>query len=180
MVHNHEKYMSELDQMGYKSSYALLDARDFGLPQARKRVFTVSILGGKEFDFTHLKRKPMANIRGFLESGPVDDYYRVKAPSMLRAIGKTGTVRRLPIIQDYCWTITERPDRAPGCGCLPIGNGHYRYLTERECWRFKVTAISTLMRPLRLTAGEPFTVKQATVSPYRFLKAFSRKCYRED
>lgn len=137
MVHNHEKYMSELDQMGYKSSYALLDARDFGLPQARKRVFTVSILGGKEFDFTHLKRKPMANIRGFLECGPVDDYYRVKAPSMLRAIGKTGTVRRLPIVQDYCWTITERPDRAPGCGCLPIGNGNYRYLTERECWRLQ-------------------------------------------
>lgn len=50
MVHNHEKYISELDKMGYKSSYALLDARDFGLPQARKRVFTVSILGGKEFD----------------------------------------------------------------------------------------------------------------------------------
>ena len=123
--------------MGYISSYALLDARDFGLPQARKRIFTVSILGGKEFDFTHLKRKPMANIRAFLESGPVDDYYRVKAPSMLRAIGKTGTVRRLPIIHDYCWTITERPDRAPGCGCLPIGNGNYRYLTERECWRLQ-------------------------------------------
>ena len=125
MVHNHEWYMSELKQMGYISSYALLDARDFGLPQARKRIFTVSILGGKEFDFTHLER------------GPVDDYYRVKAPSMLRAIGKTGTVRRLPIIHDYCWTITERPDRAPGCGCLPIGNGNYRYLTERECWRLQ-------------------------------------------
>ena len=79
----------------------------------------------------------MTNIRAFLESGPVDDYYRVKAPSMLRAIGKTGTVRRLPIIHDYCWTITERPDRAPGCGCLPIGNGNYRYLTERECWRLQ-------------------------------------------
>ena len=121
MVHNHELYMSELQQMGYISSYALLDARDFGLPQARERVFTVSILGGEEFDFTHLKRKQMANIRAFLESGPVDDYYRVKAPSMLRAIGKTGTIRRIPIIHDYCWTITERPDRAPGCGCLPIG-----------------------------------------------------------
>lgn len=137
MVHNHERYMAELAKLGYTSSYALLDARDFGLPQARKRVFTVSILGSKKFDFRKMKRKPMASISGFLETGDVDDYYRVKAPSMLRAIGKTGTVRRLPIIHDFCWTITERPDRAPGCGCLPIGNGKYRYLTERECWRLQ-------------------------------------------
>lgn len=137
MVHNHEKYMEELDKMGYTSSYALLDARDFGLPQARKRVFTVSILGGKKFDFRKMKRKPMENISGFLEQGPVDDYYRVKAPSMVKAIGKTGTIKRLPIIEDYCWTITERPDRAPGSGCLPIGGGKYRYLTERECWRLQ-------------------------------------------
>lgn len=137
MVHNHERYMAELAKLGYTSSYALLDARDFGLPQARKRVFTVSILGNKKFDFQKMKQKPMASISGFLEQGPVDDYYRVKAPSMVEAIGKTGTIKRLPIIQDYCWTITERPDRAPGSGCLPITNGQYRYLTERECWRLQ-------------------------------------------
>lgn len=137
MVHNHEKYMAELDKMGYTSSYALLDARDFGLPQARKRVFTVSILGNRSFDFRQMKRRPMENINGFLEQGTVDDYYTVKAPSMVKAIGKTGTIRRLPIIKDYCWTITERPDRSPGSGCLPIKNGQYRYLTERECWRLQ-------------------------------------------
>lgn len=137
MVHNHEKYMAELRKMGYTSSYALLDARDFGLPQARKRVFTVSILGGRVFDFQAMQRRPMKDIHGFLETGPVDDCYTVKAPSMLRAIGKKGTIKRLPIIKDYCWTITERPDRAPGSGCLPIKNGQYRYLTERECWRLQ-------------------------------------------
>lgn len=51
--------------------------------------------------------------------------------------GQSGTVRRRPIIKDYGYTITERPDRAPGSGCLPIGNGKYRYLTERECWRLQ-------------------------------------------
>lgn len=95
MVHNHERYMEELRKMGYTSSYALLDARDFGLPQARKRVFTVSILGNKDFDFQELQRHPMKDIHGFLETGPVDDCYTVKAPSMLRAIGKAGTIRRL-------------------------------------------------------------------------------------
>lgn len=35
MVHNHERYMNELSKMGYASSFELLDAREFGLPQAR-------------------------------------------------------------------------------------------------------------------------------------------------
>lgn len=137
MVHNHNRYMEELSKLGYKNTFATLDARDFGLPQARKRVFTVSFLGGKPFNFGLMERKPMRPIADFLESGPVDDWYTVKAPSMVRAIGKTGTVKRLPIIKDFCYTITERPDRAPGSGCLPIGNGQYRYLTEKECWRLQ-------------------------------------------
>ena len=94
-------------------------------------------MGGKDFDFDTLERKPMQPIANYLESGPVDDFYTVKSPSMLRAIGKKGTIKRLPIIKDFCYTITERPDRAPGSGCLPIGNGKYRYLTEKECWRLQ-------------------------------------------
>ena len=129
--------MYELKKMGYTSSFCMLDARDFSLPQARQRIFTISVLGGQAFDFDALKRKPMQPIANYLESGPVDDFYTVKAPSMLRAIGQTGTVRRLPIIKNYCYTITERPDRAPGSGCIPIGGGKYRYLTEKECWRLQ-------------------------------------------
>lgn len=56
MLHNHNRYMSEMAKMGYTSSYELLDARDFGLPQARERVFTVSVLNGEKFDFSDLIR----------------------------------------------------------------------------------------------------------------------------
>jgi len=137
MVRNYQQYVLALDRMGYTSSYAILNAMDFGLPQRRERVFTVSMLGSEQFDFSGMEQRKMINIKEFLEVGPVSDYYTVTAPSMLRAIGNTKGVRRLPIIKDYCYTITERPDRAPGSGCLPIGNGKYRYLTERECWKLQ-------------------------------------------
>lgn len=136
MRHNHDRYMQELARMGYCSSYALLDARDFGLPQARQRYFTVSCLDGVVFDFDKMARYEMRPLKMYLEQG-VDDYYTVTAPSMIKAIGKKGVLRRLPIIEDFCYTITERPDRAPGSGCLSIGRGKYRYLTERECWRLQ-------------------------------------------
>ena len=67
----------------------------------------------------------------------VDDSYTVKAPSMLACIGQKGAIRRAPIITDFCYTITERQDRAPNSGVLPISGGRYRYLTERECWRLQ-------------------------------------------
>jgi DNA (cytosine-5)-methyltransferase 1 len=47
--------MRELSKMGYASKFMLLDARDFGLPQARQRYFTVSTLPGYEFDFSMWK-----------------------------------------------------------------------------------------------------------------------------
>jgi DNA (cytosine-5)-methyltransferase 1 len=76
---NFDRYMVEMEKLGYTNNYAVLDAREFGLPQARERVFTVSVLNGEKFEFDDLIRTPAQVI-----------------------------------------------DR---------GDGRYRYLTERECWR---------------------------------------------
>ncbi|WP_302357358.1 DNA cytosine methyltransferase [uncultured Megasphaera sp.] len=166
MIRNYQRYVLELNKLGYTSSYEILNAMDFGLPQKRERVFTVSTLSGREFDFSKMHRRRMRPISDFLESGPVDEYYTITAPSMLAAIGKTGCIRRIPIIEDYCYTITECPDRAPGSGCLPIGGGKYRYLTERECWRlqgysdddFEAAAAVNTRRTLYRQAGNSIPV----------------------
>lgn len=141
MVHNHNRYMSEMAKMGYTSSYELLDARDFGLPQARQRYFTVSVLGTEYFDFSDLIHTPMRNIKNFLETD-VPDYYVVTQPSMLRRIDGLsdydGSFKgRVPVIRDYAMTITCKQMRSPNSGVVDIGNGKYRYLTERECWRIQ-------------------------------------------
>lgn len=44
MIANFVRYQKELERMGYTNNYEVLDAREFGLPQARERVFTVSCL----------------------------------------------------------------------------------------------------------------------------------------
>lgn len=62
MVANFKRYQSEMEKLGYSNSYEILDARDFGLPQARERVFTVSVLNGEKFDFSDLIRTPMKDI----------------------------------------------------------------------------------------------------------------------
>ena len=134
--HNFDKYLSVMENMGYTSSYELLDARDFGLPQARERVFTVSSLNGEMFDFSSLEKTPMRSIRDFLlNNDDVSNVYDVTQPSVYNVIGKTG-IRRATVINDYAFTITTRQDRTPA-QVIDCGNGRYRYLTERECWRLQ-------------------------------------------
>lgn len=132
--HNFDRYIKELSDLGYTSSYAVLDARDFGLPQARQRVFTISSLDGKEFSFDDLIRTPMRDISEILlDNRSVPSVYNVTQPSILESIGETG-IRRATIIKDYAYTVTTRQDRTPA-QIIDCGNGRYRYLTELECWR---------------------------------------------
>lgn len=133
MVHNFNRYLNYMEKLGYTNSYKVLDARDYGIPQARERCFTVSVLGEKGFDFDLMKKKPMRNIQEFLETGDVSDCYMVTQPSVYECIGKKG-IRRATVIDAYANTITTRQDRTPA-QVIDLGGGKYRYLTELECWR---------------------------------------------
>lgn len=134
MKHNFDRYLSYIQMLGYTNNYEILNAMDFGLPQARERVFTVSILDGEAFDFDLMKRKPIENIQDFLEE-KVDDCYLVTQPSVYSAIGRKG-IKRATIIKEYANTITTRQDRTPA-QVIDLGGGQYRYLTELGCWRLQ-------------------------------------------
>ena len=133
---NFERYLLEMRKLGYTNAYKLLDARDFGLPQARERVFTISVLGGSPFDFDDLITTPMRDLSSFLlPHKSVSAVYDVTQPSIIEVIGKNG-IRRATIIKDYAYTITTRQDRTPA-QVIDCGGGRYRYLTELECWRLQ-------------------------------------------
>lgn len=136
MIANFVRYQKELEQMGYTNNYEVLDAREFGLPQARERVFTISCLKGKKFNFDDLIRTPMQDIRDFLEDNDsVPEVYDVTQPSVRNVIGQTG-IKRATVIKDYAFTITTRQDRTPA-QVIDCGGGRFRYLTELECWRLQ-------------------------------------------
>lgn len=136
MIANFIRYQKEMERMGYTNSFEVLDARDFGLPQARERVFTISVLGKEKFRFDDLIRTPMRNINEFLEDNErVPAVYDVTQPSVYNVIGAKG-IKRATVIRDYAFTITTRQDRTPA-QVIDCGNGRYRYLTELECWRLQ-------------------------------------------
>lgn len=127
------RYLDDMERLGYTSTFEVLDARDFGIPQARERIFVVSKLDGQPFNFKLLENKPMADVRHFLEKN-AHERYTITQPSMLRKINSSDS-RPLKVIEDYAWTVTTKQMRSPNSGIIDIGNGNYRLLTEKECWR---------------------------------------------
>lgn len=49
--HNFDAYLEAMGKFGYKNYYQVLDAQNYGVPQHRERIFTVSILGDGGFKF---------------------------------------------------------------------------------------------------------------------------------
>lgn len=47
--HNFDNYIQRLNELGYTSFYDVLNAKDFGIPQNRERVFVISIHGDYDF-----------------------------------------------------------------------------------------------------------------------------------
>lgn len=135
-------YLDEMERLGYETKYEILNSINFGIPQKRERIFAISYLGKNPFKFKNLEHKKTKHLKDFLERDVMERYgdiFLVKQPSMLKILSdpeyKPQFQGRLQVIKDFCYTISTKQVRVPNSGILDIGNGRYRYLTERECFR---------------------------------------------
>jgi len=79
--HNFDAYIETMNVLGYNSYYQVLNAKDYGIPQNRERVYTVSIR--KDIDKGDLKfpekEKLKLKLKDMLESEVEEKYYISKA-----------------------------------------------------------------------------------------------------
>lgn len=68
------RWLAKLTSLGYTNSYKVLNAKDYGVPQNRRRIFVVSMLGGRMLDFP----RPCPDgrvLRDVLEDDVPEEYY---------------------------------------------------------------------------------------------------------
>lgn len=69
-----DKWLKFLDRLGYKTYWKVLNAKNYGVPQNRERVFAVSFLDKREFEFP--KAIPLElRLKDILESDVDEKYY---------------------------------------------------------------------------------------------------------
>jgi len=72
--HNFDNYLEKMEELGYTNYYQVLNAKDYGIPQNRERVFTISILKNKDFTFP-LKQTLNLRLKDVLETEVDPKYY---------------------------------------------------------------------------------------------------------
>ena len=83
-----QEWVSKLAKLGYSNFYKVLNAKDYGIPQNRRRCFMISILGNYAYDFP-CKIPLKYRLKDLLEKDVDEKYYL--SQKMIDYISATGT-----------------------------------------------------------------------------------------
>lgn len=114
-----KEWLAVLDSLGYTSTYAILNATDYGIPQSRKRCFCVSVLGNEIYEMP----KPVGckhMLKDFLDDDVEDNYYLT------------------PHAIEYLeWNAKKNKERGNGFGWTPSinGGGYAKTIDTCSGWR---------------------------------------------
>ncbi len=116
-IHNFTKYLTSLDEIGYNNYYQVLNAKDFGIPQNRERIYCISIrkdIDSGSFQFPD-KKELHLTLKDLLESNVDDKFYL--SEEKIRKIENSNFLQERRRIQDkdYCDTLLARDWKDPKC-----------------------------------------------------------------
>ena len=114
--HNFDAYLEAMKQLGYTNYYQVLNAKDYGIPQNRERVFTISIRKdiNKVFTFPS-KQELKLKLKDMLEDEVDEKYYL--SDEMVDKIKASNFMQERKRIQEkeYCDTLLARDWKDPKC-----------------------------------------------------------------
>ena len=118
---NFQKWLNVLKDLGYSSYYEVLNAKDYGIPQNRDRVFCVSIFG--DYEYTFPEPIPLTKrLKDVLEN-EVDEKYYINTERAEELIGNLIDRGILPIKKNECGTCgvdltTNHPEIRDVANCV--------------------------------------------------------------
>ena len=139
-----QRWLNTLESIGYQNYWKVLNAKDYGVPQNRERVFGVSILGGGNYEFPQ-PIKLEKRLKDVLEP-VVDEKYYLSDRYLKYVKNKEIKDYNFPVEFSNPETVRKTPLKAQGDRAFVvqhIGNRmpkiteqyRIRKLTPRECWR---------------------------------------------
>ena len=115
--HNFDAYIETMNILGYNSYYQVLNAKDYGIPQNRERVYTISIrkdIDKGNFVFPN-KEELKLRLKDMLENEVKEKYYL--KDYQIENIKNSNFIQKQKIIQekDYCDILCSRDWKDPKC-----------------------------------------------------------------
>lgn len=112
---NFEKWLEHLEDLGYTNYWEVLNAKDYGIPQNRERVFVVSILGDHQpYEFPKPVKLEL-RLKDVLED-EVDEKFYLSDEQTKRLTGNTFHQANVRLQEkDYSDTLLARDYKDPKC-----------------------------------------------------------------
>lgn len=112
-----QNLQNQLNKLGYHNQYFTMNAKDYGIPQNRKRLFMISTLK-QDFKFQYPQPCNLKFLVKDILENNVNEKYFIRQESMKKAIENN----KLKIIQQYSYTITTKQMRWGNAGIIVIPN----------------------------------------------------------
>lgn len=113
--HNFDAYLDTLEKLGYTNYYKVLNAKDFGVPQNRERVYTISIRNDQPQGFVFPDGEPLQiRLKDVLEHD-VDEKYYLSDEQVNKIKLSTFNQNRTRIQGDIAQTLCARDFKDPKC-----------------------------------------------------------------
>ena len=126
--------LKSLEDAGYNNYWQVLNAKDYGIPQNRERVFIVSIRKDIDNGFEFPKAVPLQlRLKDMLDDEVDEKYYLSK--EQIDRINNSNFMQEKKRLQekDYVDTLLARDYKDPKC--VKVEPKRIRKITPKECWR---------------------------------------------
>ena len=160
---NYDEWIAFLKKMGYETITKIFDARDYGIPQSRRRVFAVSFNRKKikNFNLEEIENNYLQHIEKHKNNWRVDCNYQLIRTNFLSLNDKHQKEQEDCLMKDtpsrnkmvaqnrnllseklkYVGTLTKKQDRNPNTGYIDTNfiKENYlkqRFITPREAYKF--------------------------------------------
>lgn len=191
--HNHEAYIQRMSDMGYDSVTQILNAKDFGIPQNRERVYTVSIKRGSNLVNGYMRPAPRPlekRLKDILEDDPDERYFltdeqvaNLKAESDKQTAKGYGFAFKPRSTETYATTISTKAGQRKTDNFVKIRTANktgFDMATDGDGIDLAYPQSAT--RRGRVGHGVAKTIptsdSQGTLDGYRIRKLTPRECWR--
>lgn len=162
--------LDSLEQAGYNNYYKVLNAKDFGVPQNRERVFIVSIRKDIDFKFTFPVGEPLKLRLADLLENEVDPKFYL-SDEQIKRIKTSSYCQNQRRIQskEWCDTLCSRDWKDPKCvkvkqvfNLIDKGSG----FTNPQCGRvYDTDGLSPCLSTMQGGGREPKILKVGNCHP---------------
>ena len=183
-VHNWDAYEERMEELGYTTYCQILNAKDYGIPQNRERVFTVSIYDGGHIpikDFWYPEPiKLTKTLKDFLETNVDEKYYLSdrQIKGMIRTNYSSYKLSKLLKNNDSIIdTIKARFDGCPQC--ILVKNANKQDVLIYDDYNSKIRKDQNTIGTLTTNCGSS-TIRNGwkLIDGVRIRKLTPRECWR--